>query len=938
MEAIFGVIAEAEVQQEIQEERRERTRRRRSLSRRRSNEQQQRSTHHQSHPDGSDKVYGGSKTPDDAGPPDDVILPIEDPAVDDEVENLREKPSSNKAKPFSHKVKAMVDSGMEGVHSASEENPGQQGESDTGVYTDSHESDGDETSSFNPTGGFGPSYGHPFFAAPTMTSITGSHSPDGPGHVGFSGEAHGHHHGSHLGLAPKSPREIQIEERAKRLPLWRRDIRTFMRDHKSSRLAHIFHWIFVAAVIASSITMCLATIPSVAASSTAHATIFFIELFCGIIFSIEIVLELLAMASPWELISWTFVIDVCATVPIWAELIYTLSIGSLAAYESIPIVDDCGAELMFAALVESSNGILALVYALFILVTFFATLLYYAEQTGEYSKEGLFYYHEDDSLSSFNSIPQTFWFVLVTLTTIGYGDVTPKTSLGKFVASVAILCSLFVIAFPLTMITFQFSHILRRWEANNHAKQLRRKHMKAAAKEARRKLRESGLDPTTRRKRRIADFVEKVEHAVEHAVEKVEHVVENAQHVVEHALHIDHASTDHVDQSKDESLLAGMKTSSSNVKETIGVEPDVDDTVPFGKRISDQTLNPGEGGMNELQGEHSMPIPSLEHDDSMRETAVDALAETQDTSQDTTADAAPAGVPHRVSSARGKLRALALFRAAGTRGAPLPTTSAGDSVDNPISSIANSPPQLTSPRSGITPSHASDGIKSLVPHIPHIQLFPDAPKENSAADLATPTIADELLRPSLLDTYPGLDAHAHPYLHTRHLSLVGFEHPQGTEGAGEPSVDEARSARSFRNHHNHDTRHLPTSGRGITNLPTPPMDLILADPIMAVRQGHPSSPAQDLAQYNLPAQIPLPQLVTQLGSHIPKHVELKVCGELSFIPLEVANVSLAVLAYVEDFEHWYTGDDDMLNVKIAVRDQHQFLTLLRILMQYQVLD
>ena len=60
-------------------------------------------------------------------------------------------------------------------------------------------------------------------------------------------------------------------------------------------------------------------------------------------------------------------------------------------------------------------------------VVLFAGVLFYTEKGGA---------REDD----FQSMWHACWFVVVTLTTVGYGDVTPATVAGKFTTAVAILC------------------------------------------------------------------------------------------------------------------------------------------------------------------------------------------------------------------------------------------------------------------------------------------------------------------------------------------------------------------------------------------------------------------------------------------------------------------------------------------------------------------
>lgn len=61
--------------------------------------------------------------------------------------------------------------------------------------------------------------------------------------------------------------------------------------------------------------------------------------------------------------------------------------------------------------------------------------------------------------NQFHSIPHAMWFVLVTVSTVGYGDVSPTTTLGQFFTSVVILCGVLFLAMPLAVVGNNFQQV-----------------------------------------------------------------------------------------------------------------------------------------------------------------------------------------------------------------------------------------------------------------------------------------------------------------------------------------------------------------------------------------------------------------------------------------------------------------------------------------------
>ena len=63
--------------------------------------------------------------------------------------------------------------------------------------------------------------------------------------------------------------------------------------------------------------------------------------------------------------------------------------------------------------------------------------------------------------NGFTSIPQGIYWAVVTVTTVGYGDISPATPGGKFLAILVMLCGYSIIAVPTGIVTSQFRNITR---------------------------------------------------------------------------------------------------------------------------------------------------------------------------------------------------------------------------------------------------------------------------------------------------------------------------------------------------------------------------------------------------------------------------------------------------------------------------------------------
>ncbi|CAD7954662.1 unnamed protein product [Amoebophrya sp. A120] len=123
--------------------------------------------------------------------------------------------------------------------------------------------------------------------------------------------------------------------------------------------------------------------------------------------------------------------------------------------------------IMGRVIKRAMPGLSVLFFYLCLIVVFAGSLMFHAEaghwnnekqefqrwnwQAGEYER------------SPFRSIPQSFWWTVVTLTTVGYGDMVPMTLLGQALGAATIFLGVLVLAMPISVLSSSFSETWREW-------------------------------------------------------------------------------------------------------------------------------------------------------------------------------------------------------------------------------------------------------------------------------------------------------------------------------------------------------------------------------------------------------------------------------------------------------------------------------------------
>jgi len=130
------------------------------------------------------------------------------------------------------------------------------------------------------------------------------------------------------------------------------------------------------------------------------------------------------------------------------------------------------------AMRESADMLLVMLFIDIIIMVIFSTMMYYAENHAGGNLHLGNVVNPAQTIPAFTSIPQTFWWCVVTMLTVGYGDMVPITPGGQLVAGLCMLTSFIVLALPISVVGANFTH---QWLLHRDTQLLRRRTQRCGA-------------------------------------------------------------------------------------------------------------------------------------------------------------------------------------------------------------------------------------------------------------------------------------------------------------------------------------------------------------------------------------------------------------------------------------------------------------------------
>ncbi|KAJ8356863.1 hypothetical protein SKAU_G00196570 [Synaphobranchus kaupii] len=229
-----------------------------------------------------------------------------------------------------------------------------------------------------------------------------------------------------------------------------------------ARVIAILSFIFI---LISSVVMCVGTIPELQVqdaegNNVEHPVLEAIETACIGWFTVEYILRLLSSPNKVHfLLSIMNIIDFLAIIPFYVVLTLTYLGNAMMELSNVQQAVQALRILRIARifkLARHSSGLQTLTSALKRSLKELGLLLMYMG-IGIFLFSAMGYTMEQSHPETmFTSIPQSFWWAIITMTTVGYGDIYPKTTLGRCNAAVSFLCGVIAIALPIHPIINNF--------------------------------------------------------------------------------------------------------------------------------------------------------------------------------------------------------------------------------------------------------------------------------------------------------------------------------------------------------------------------------------------------------------------------------------------------------------------------------------------------
>lgn len=236
---------------------------------------------------------------------------------------------------------------------------------------------------------------------------------------------------------------------------------------KQDRLSRIVDIILIILITLNVLSVILETLPSLQNRYQLFFTSF--EAFSVIIFSIEYFSRVWSAvenadsdyAHPiWGRLRYMLtpmaMIDLIVILPFYLGLFVDVDLRFMRVLRLLRVFRltrySSSMALLLKVLADEARSVGAVLFVLCLLIIMASSLIYLVEH--------------DAQPKAFNSIPDAMWWAVITMTSVGYGDVTPVTVMGKILASVISIISIGIVALPAGILASGYNEALRQRRAH----------------------------------------------------------------------------------------------------------------------------------------------------------------------------------------------------------------------------------------------------------------------------------------------------------------------------------------------------------------------------------------------------------------------------------------------------------------------------------------
>lgn len=317
--------------------------------------------------------------------------------------------------------------------------------------------------------------------------------------------------GARLLKAAKTKQQLEEEEEEVTPEQIIHDLRVklyyILEEPQSSQPAQVLSMLILGTIIFSIACFILETMPRLRQVPNIEEFWRNVEVICTIIFTVEYFVRMIVCdiggGTVWQFVkNPSNLLDALAIMPFYLQAVMDIvsegggasSTDALRVLRAVRLIRlfrifklgkySAGIQLMAAAVQNSFKALWVLGFFFVVGIVIFSSVLYYAERMScpvfkNLTEEQLARYRvecrdsstgwdktldklccdEHDSPLDFPSIVEGFWWAIVTMTTVGYGEISPKTPQGKIVGIVTMLAGILIVAMPVAVVGKEFMDV-----------------------------------------------------------------------------------------------------------------------------------------------------------------------------------------------------------------------------------------------------------------------------------------------------------------------------------------------------------------------------------------------------------------------------------------------------------------------------------------------